>query len=124
MLIKAEMMLLDFPLETFDAVVAFYSIIHLPRLEQPVLLKRISEWLRPGGWFLLNLGTTDDPGSVEPDWLRSAMFWSSYDVQTNQEMIRDAGLNILAAKAPYDNEDRKAVLCLWVLVRKTCERLG
>ena len=34
---------LDFPDSTFGAVAAFYAIIHLPRAEQPALLRRV--WL-------------------------------------------------------------------------------
>jgi 2-polyprenyl-3-methyl-5-hydroxy-6-metoxy-1,4-benzoquinol methylase len=49
------MMALEFRPAMFDAVVAFYSLIHLPRVEQEILLQRISTWLRPGGWFLANL---------------------------------------------------------------------
>ena len=38
----------------FDAVVACYSIIHVPRGEQPELVRRIHRWLKPGGRFLAN----------------------------------------------------------------------
>jgi len=47
-LIHASMTEIDFPPESFDVVVALYSIIHVPREEQPALVRRIREWLRPG----------------------------------------------------------------------------
>ena len=45
---------------SFDAVVAFYSIIHVPRDEQPGLLRRVAGWLRPGGRFVGNFGTGNE----------------------------------------------------------------
>src|SRR5437763_5041135 len=56
--VKADMTALDFPPGTFDAVVAFYSIVHVPRGEQPALLRRIHDWLKPGGPFLATWATT------------------------------------------------------------------
>ncbi len=51
-LIKASMTEVDFAPGAFDAAVAFYSIIHVPRAEHPALLRRIHGWLKPGGAFL------------------------------------------------------------------------
>src|SRR5690242_4316804 len=48
-LIHADKTQLDFPPASFDAVVAFYSLIHIPREEQAGLLGRMARWLRPGG---------------------------------------------------------------------------
>jgi len=42
--VRSDMHALSFPPGTFDAVVGFYSIIHLPREEQVVLMERISGW--------------------------------------------------------------------------------
>src|SRR5271170_573154 len=51
-LIHADMMALSFPPSTFDAVVAFYSIFHLPREEQRTMIGRIQGWLKDGGGCL------------------------------------------------------------------------
>ena len=50
--IRADMTDLSFAPETFDAVVALHSIIHVPRTEHLTLLKNVSRWLKPGGAFL------------------------------------------------------------------------
>ncbi len=47
--IQADIMSLTFPPATFDAVVAYYSLFHLPRVEHPALLSRGFRWLKPGG---------------------------------------------------------------------------
>jgi SAM-dependent methyltransferase len=57
----------DFPPETFDVVVAFHSIIHVPRTEQPLLVRRIHRWLRPAGVFLATW-TVQAWEGVEKNW--------------------------------------------------------
>lgn len=47
--IHADAATATFDADSFDAVVSFYSLIHLPLAEQPPLLRRIAGWLRPGG---------------------------------------------------------------------------
>src|SRR5262245_18782527 len=54
--IQADMTSLDLPLEHFEAVVAFYSIIHVPRNEHRGLLYAIARWLRPGGLLVATMG--------------------------------------------------------------------
>ncbi|MFL5731964.1 MAG: class I SAM-dependent methyltransferase, partial [Chloroflexia bacterium] len=97
--LKADMAALDFPPSTFDAVVAFYSIIHLPREEQPALMQRIHNWLKPGGLFLATLATTSWEGS-ESDWegWGAPMWWSHYGQDENLDMLREAGFEIGTAE--------------------------
>jgi SAM-dependent methyltransferase len=54
--IRADMRTIDFPAFAFDAVAAFYSITHIPRDQHGPFLKRVTQWLRPGGWFLASFG--------------------------------------------------------------------
>lgn len=117
-LLQADMMTLAFPPASFDAIVAFYSIIHLPRAEQAILIQRLAQWLCPGGWLLLNLGVSDDPGSIEPDWLGTAMYWSSYDTYTNIALVSQAGFTLAEAETLIDDEDGEAVPFLWILAQK------
>jgi len=65
--VKGDMMDLEFAKGEVGAVVAFYSIIHLPREEQGLLLKRIWGWLDDDGLLLLNLGARDEPGTINED---------------------------------------------------------
>jgi SAM-dependent methyltransferase len=117
-LFHADMMALTFSPMSFDAIVAFYSLIHLPRAEQAILLERLAGWLRPDGWLLVNLGVSNDPGSIEPDWLGVAMYWSSYDAQTNLDLIHRVGFMLVEAETLIDDEDGEPVSFLWVLAKK------
>ena len=93
--IKADMTELTFAPETFDAAVAFHSIIHVPRTEHPALLGHIHRWLRPEGFFLATMTLTDYEGRDE-DWegWGAPMVWSHYDANTNVAMLREAGFAI------------------------------
>src|SRR5215212_3840190 len=62
--LKADMIELIFAPESFDAVVAFHSIIHVPRAEHPALLADIHRWLKPEGLFLATMTVTDFEGRM------------------------------------------------------------
>jgi SAM-dependent methyltransferase len=116
--IQADMAALDFPPAVFDAVVGFYSLIHLPRAEHAALLGRIASWLRPGGLLLATMGAGDAPGNVEPDWLGAPMFWSHFDADTNRALVRQAGLDLLDDSVIADDEHGQPVPFLWIVARK------
>lgn len=89
----ADMTALDLPENGFDAVVAFYSIVHVPRDDQPALFSRIRSWLRPGGQFVGCLSSGDLPEGWEEDWLGGGpMYWSGFDANTNRRLLEDVGL--------------------------------
>lgn len=92
---QADIADLEFADSSFDAVVAFYSVIHVPVDRQPALLESVSRWLRPGGSFVATLGWRAWTGS-ESHWLGSdaAMWWSHADVETYREWLTAAGLVI------------------------------
>jgi SAM-dependent methyltransferase len=50
--IRADATELDFPPDSFNAVICLYALIHMPLDRQPRLLHDIARWLRPGGWLL------------------------------------------------------------------------
>src|SRR5262245_20679252 len=53
--LHADMTALELEPASFDAVAAFFSLIHVPREEQPGLLARVARWLRPGGLFVATM---------------------------------------------------------------------
>ncbi|HET8652313.1 MAG TPA: class I SAM-dependent methyltransferase [Gaiellaceae bacterium] len=108
---------LDFAAETFDAVTAFYSIMHVPREEHRALFARIARWLKPGGLFLASLshvGGADWTG----EWLGVEMFFSGFDAETNRRLLREAGLELVLDELVWMREPQGEVAFLWVLARK------
>ncbi len=116
--VLADMTTLAFPAASFDAVLAFYAITHVPRDEHAQLFRTIATWLRPGGLFVASLGTSHDPGTVEDDWLGAPMYFSGDDADTGKRRVRDAGLDILSADEITEDEDGVPVTFLWIVAQK------
>jgi SAM-dependent methyltransferase len=116
--VQADMAALDFPPAGFDAVAAFYSIIHVPRDEHPGLVHDIATWLRPGGLLVATMGAGSTAASVEPDWLGVPMYFSHFDAATNQRLVEVAGLRIISAREETADEDGVPVTFLSVVARK------
>jgi SAM-dependent methyltransferase len=91
--LRADISAVGFEAESFDAVVSFFALIHLPLDDQLPLLCRIAGWLRPGGLFLATTGYEAWTG-YEDNWLDGGapMWWSVADVATYRSWIAQAGL--------------------------------
>lgn len=115
--IVGDMATARFEPDSFDLVTAFYSIIHLPREEHGEVLRRVAEWLRPGGGLIVSLGTSCGD-AYEEDWLGVPMYWSSWDHHTNRRLITDAGLQVLVDTVETTLEDGQPVAFQWIIACK------
>jgi ubiquinone/menaquinone biosynthesis C-methylase UbiE len=106
--ILADMSSLHFPPASFDGISAIYSLIHIPRDEQPNLLASIRGWLKPNGAAFLVLGANDTPSDEETDWFGAPMLWSHYDAETNLRLLGDAGFQVLDSALQPDPTDPRA----------------
>ncbi len=93
--LHADIMALSFPPASFDAVVAFYSIFHLPREEHPVLFQRIYQWLKPGGYLLATVSAVSEAAYTEDDFFGVPMYWSNYGLAEYQELLKQLGFRLL-----------------------------
>jgi SAM-dependent methyltransferase len=112
-----DMMGLEFPPGSLTAVVALYSIIHLPQDEQKEMIKRIGDWLAPGGTFLATFTAEEASSIVDEKWHddKGWMFWSSLGQdKLTKTLTEDVGLVIENAVLDGDEEEE----FLWVIARK------
>jgi SAM-dependent methyltransferase len=114
---QADFARIEVPLNLFDAVTALYSLVHVPRDEQPDLLGRILHWLNPGGLFLASMSNVGGEDSVD-EWLGVDMFFSGFDADTNRRIVREAGFELLIDELVWMREPESEVAFLWVLGRK------
>lgn len=92
----ADMTAVEFAGGSFDAVVAFYSIINVPVAEHAALFARIARWLVPGGWLLAIVGRDPWTG-IEQDFRGVEgvpMYWSHADVGAYRRWLAGAGFGI------------------------------
>ncbi|KAJ2994880.1 hypothetical protein NUW58_g1426 [Xylaria curta] len=116
-LIQGDMNSLAFPDGRFDLVVAFYSLIHLPRSEQTALLGRIVRWLKPGGYFVANFAKEELESFVMEKWLddKGWMYWSAWGEEKTLEELKKIGLEVVVSDVVEDVVDASF---LWVIAKR------
>lgn len=115
--IQGDFAELEFPAETFDAITAFYSIMHVPREDHQALFGKIARWLKPGGLFLASLshvGGDDWTG----EWLGVEMFFSGFDAEKNRRLVRAAGLELVLDDLVWMRQPQGDIAFLWLLARE------
>ena len=115
--VQGDLATFPFPDATFDGVVSYYAIIHVPRSDHPAVFAEVRRVLRPGGHALLCVGAADNPGDHDPEsWLGAPMFWSHFDAATSLELLRAAGLEVVSDEIVPDPMDHGGHL--FALVRR------
>lgn len=113
-----DMTKLEFEPESMSAVVALYSLIHLPQEEQRDMMSKIGSWLRPGGLLLANFSAGVESGFIFEHWLHDDgwMFWSGLGKdETIRSLETVGGLKLEKAEIEGDKEED----FLWVFARKS-----
>lgn len=93
---------LKFPKDTFDGIVSYYAIIHIPREEHALLLANFHTMLKPGGFALLCLGAEHLIDDIDENFLGTPMYWSHYDTDTYLRLLTECGFLILWSKRVAD----------------------
>lgn len=112
-----DMTKLAFREGSFDGIVSYYAIIHIPREEHPSLLANFHQILKPGGIALLCLGAEHLIDDIDENYLGTCMYWSHYDTETYLRMLQECGFSILWSKFVSDSTCQGAGH-LFVLVQK------
>jgi len=116
-LIHGDFTRTDLPPASFDAVVSLYVLNNLPQPELPPLMRRIAEWLHPGGWFLASLPGSDNPG-WRGEWLGVEMYFAGCDPKTNRHLAEEAGLEVVRDELENMVEPEGEVRWQWLLAQR------
>jgi hypothetical protein len=95
----------------------FYVLNNLPQPELAPLLCRVADWLRPGGWFLASLPSSDNPG-WRGEWLGAEMFFAGCDPKTNRRLAEEAGLQVVRDELETMVEPEGEVCWQWLLAQR------
>jgi SAM-dependent methyltransferase len=100
-----DMTSLTYPANSFDGIIALYSIIHIPLDEQYGLLQKIFQWLQPNGFFLCTVGAKKWTGT-EDDWILKdiTMYWSHADTVTYSDWFEKIGFGNLEIEFIPEND--------------------
>lgn len=112
-----DMLALDFPAGSFDAIIALYSICHLPRAEQVDMLRKISGWVKPGGGVLVNVINEPMKGLTLDTWIaedKGWMYWSGLGPEQTLEVVAETGLEVVEAAEDGGVDDT----FFWIIAKK------
>ncbi|KAJ7146446.1 S-adenosyl-L-methionine-dependent methyltransferase [Mycena epipterygia] len=120
-LVQGDMLTLDFAPASFDAVLAFYSIFHLPKEEQTVMVEKIRGWLKPGGWLLCNFQFEEGDITREGWFVPSVtMFSSGLGVDGTRDIFQKqvSGFKLVVDKVDVETVGRFEEKFHWVMALK------
>ena len=93
--VESDVTSVEFDDSSFDAVVAFYSLFHIPREDHPRLFHRIRDWLKPGGYLMCTLSGESEAGYTADAFFGEKMYCSNYGLSEYEEMLTGIGFTIL-----------------------------
>lgn len=93
--LQGDMTRLPFDADSFDAAVAYWSLIHVPLAEHPDVIDEFARVLRPGGRALVCEGREEWVGE-NPDWLDSGvgMAWELAGIEATREQLGAADFTV------------------------------
>jgi trans-aconitate methyltransferase len=81
------------PAGSFDAIVAWDSVFHLPRGEHREVFRRFRSWLRPGGHLLVSLGGSAD-AELRSEMHGATFFYSAHEPSEALRLLEGVGFQI------------------------------
>jgi SAM-dependent methyltransferase len=115
--VQADILELELPAGSFDAVCSFYVFNHLPRERLRELVARIAGWLRPDGLALNAFGVSDNPGWTGA-WLGAETYFASFEPPENRRLVEAAGLTIVRDEVVTFVEPDGPAQFQWILARR------
>jgi len=95
-----------------DAVISFYTILHIPRETHQELFDKINSFLPEGGLALVTMASSEWEGTE--DFYGVEMYFSHYGPDRNKTIIERAGFEVLLDEIDTSGGERHQV----VLARK------
>ncbi len=92
--IVMDMEKMQFENNSFDAIISFYSLFHIPKINHPSLLNKLNRLLIPGGHIMITMGTKEYEG-IEEEYEDIKLSWSQWGKGKNLEILRDSGFQII-----------------------------
>lgn len=108
---------IEFAADSFDAVVSFYTLDHIPRAEHKAILQNIHKWLRARGFLLISIEAREHDDETG-EWLGVPMFISCFDPETTKTLVKQAGFEILETAIENRRAQGNDVPFLWVVAQK------
>lgn len=104
--VRKDMTMLGLDDASFDAVVCFYAIFHVPRDQHPEVFANFFRLLKPDGLILVCVANTPEEHEGEESFFAQSIFFSSPAVADSVAMIAEAGFELIWQKEVEDPLDK------------------
>ncbi len=116
--IEKDFTKLRFKPETFDAVVSFYAIFHVPRAEHGQLFRKVNRLLDKKGIMFIIIGAGESDYYSKKGWAGAPlMMWSGFNPKKEIELITKNGFRVKTIIEEGRDGDQEHHL--WILAVKT-----
>ncbi len=88
--------------ETFDAIVEWWCLFHLPKLDHEKMIARFSEWLKPGGMLEFTSGNSEFEGT-DNNMLEQELNFYSLSPIVYEQYLEKYGFEILLKESDQEN---------------------
>ena len=96
------------PATSFDGILAWDSLFHLPYANQHDIYSKIYGWLNNGGWFLFSHTAVD--GEIIDEMFDEKLYYSGLSTDVVRQLLIDAGFKITMMTEDYKERDMDKAL--------------
>jgi len=119
--IKQNITELDFPDNSFDGLISFSVIIHIPREKHKPMFQQFHKLLKPDGIILVSMAWSEWEEIGE--FCGEKMFWSHFKPETSLQIIKDSGFSIIkdwfVTTPDYYNRDSESEKHYYILAKNS-----
>jgi len=91
-----------------DAIISFYTIVHIPRETHQDFFEKINSFLPEGGLILVTMGSSEREG-IE-DFYGVRMYFSHYAPEKNRDIIEKCGFELMTDEIETNLGDKHQVI--------------
>ncbi len=91
-----------------QAVISFYTLFHLPRIQHANLLQIFQSYLPKGGLLLITMGDREFEG--EHMLYKEPMWSSQWGTAKNRQLVEQAGYHIISDEIDESGGERHQVI--------------
>lgn len=115
-----DMRKLDYPDETFDGIMSFYSLIHIPSEQIISVLRELFRVLKSSGVLMLVVQEGEADRVVkEPMSPEDKTFINFFTIERLTKFLEETGFKVFhQEKVPYKDEEFQSENILFILARK------
>jgi len=87
---------LKFRRKSFGLITAFFTLIHIPKKKIPFMIKKIYNFLKKDGYFVVSMGTQEEDKIAS--FFEEKMYYANFEKKDFERLLKEAGFKIIYSK--------------------------